>query len=363
MDPSGTLDPERRQALCALKLTALVAGQWPEAVLAPPGPFPGGAAVTEPGTGRGWLLCQDGSPAGLGAALVWAQRGELRRLHLVVDGQGVNGVPVEVMARRAAAFRDQPVLWTVEGRTLRRVDPAPAHDAGLATGAPGLATPMAAGAAAWAEVMIAHGVEPVVEHGVLRGEVLGLEVARLTGDEEAGWSLAVGVGDHDRQARQQTRPDEDPATALDQVVELVRARRAPGARRHPANVLAPERWLRTIVVSRPSLVGAAHLVSIAPPLARGDLRGRAPAPAAGSDEQGGAVVVVCSTGIDVDLVPSAADSRLLYGRGARLVLAVPVGDDHPVTRGLAAALCQPAEVVTVARDWVALTPTGPPGEA
>jgi hypothetical protein len=54
-------------------------------------------------------------------------------------------------------------------------------------------------------------------------------------------------------------------------------------------------------------------------------------------------------GIDLDLVPTAADVRLAAGLpGARLVLAVPERDDHPVTRALAAMLTEPAEVRPVA---------------
>jgi hypothetical protein len=67
------------------------------------------------------------------------------------------------------------------------------------------------------------------------------------------------------------------------------------------------------------------------------------------------VIVVCSTGVDVDLVATAADSRRLHtgvARSAdRLVIAVPEGDDYPVTRTLAGSLRHPAEVVAVRRDW------------
>jgi hypothetical protein len=61
--------------------------------------------------------------------------------------------------------------------------------------------------------------------------------------------------------------------------------------------------------------------------------------------------VVCSIGIDVDLVPAAADVRLTDGREARLVLVLPAADDHPLIRDLAAALADPAEVVVVPGDW------------
>jgi hypothetical protein len=63
------------------------------------------------------------------------------------------------------------------------------------------------------------------------------------------------------------------------------------------------------------------------------------------------VVVACSVGIDLDLVPSAADARAALAPDARLLVVVPQRDDHPVTRALAAELARPAEVVALAGDW------------
>jgi hypothetical protein len=124
-----------------------------------------------------------------------------------------------------------------------------------------------------------------------------------------------------------------------------------------ANTLATERWLRSVVVAHPELVGAASLRPAPPPVGHGDLRRPCPASAAGADRCGRPVVVTCSTGIDLDVVPSAADARLADGRpGCRLVIAVPPADDHPVTRGLAAALRQPAQVAPVPDGWRALSP-------
>jgi hypothetical protein len=121
------------------------------------------------------------------------------------------------------------------------------------------------------------------------------------------------------------------------------------------NQIATEGWLRAVVIAHPDLVGARRLAAAAPPRPRGDLRVPRPAPAAGEDSDGRPLLVVCSTGVDVDLVPTAADARLLDGRGPRLLLVVPEGDDHPVTRRMAAALREPAEIVTVTKDWRTLS--------
>jgi hypothetical protein len=302
-------------------------------------------AARDAAADRGWVLA--GDEPGLGAPLTWAQRSGVADLHVLVDPADNVADPPR-LARRAGEFAVGPGVWSVAGRALSPVDPAPPED-------PSGADALPAEAAAWARVMIDVGVEPVVEHGVLRGDVLGLEVARLVPDGQGGWRLEVGVGHHDREARRELRPDEDPLDGLRHVAEVVRTWRSPDARTHPANTLAPERWLRSVLVERPHLVGAGALAAVAPPIDRADLRHRSPAPAAGADEDGEPLVVVCSTGIDVELVPAAADSRLLDGRDARLVIVVPEGDDHPVTRTLAGRLRRPAEVRTVSRDWPTLT--------
>ena len=163
--------------------------------------------------------------------------------------------------------------------------------------------------------------------------------------------LEVGVGRHDRYARAEMRPGQAFGAALDETVAAVRLRRRPGAGTHAANTLARSRWLRSILCARPELVGAESLTAVAPPLPAADLTDNGAVPCVGIDTAEEPVVVVCSTGVDLDVVPTAADSRAIYGPDARLVIVVPEGDDHPVTRSLAAALFRPAEVRTVPRDW------------
>jgi hypothetical protein len=237
-------------------------------------------------------------------------------------------------------------VWTVSGREVRPAESAPVT----------IGEDDPTDLAELVAVIEAHGAEPVYEHGVLRAEVLGLEVARVVGDR-----LEVGVGRHDRSARMEMRPGEDLGAALDEAVEAVRARRRPGVPRHPANTLTRSRWLRAVVRARPELVGLAgdvELAAVAPPIPWFDLPEAASAPCVGRLEDGTALVVVCSAGIDLDVVPTAADCRLLHAPRGQLVIAVPEGDDIPVTRRLAAALARPAEVLTVPTGWEA-TPVPP----
>ena len=327
---------ERRAQLRALKLQTLVRDQ----VGAPDGtplPYPAGAALVR--DGDGWVLLEDDPASGLGGALAWAARQDVDRLHLLTESDA------GLLARRAAAFTPAPDVWQIDGRALHRAEAAPRP------------TPptLPAAADALRPVIVAAGAEPVEEHGVLSGEVLGLEVCRAVVDDddslesgEPGARLDVGIGEHDREAFRLVHGDGPVDAALAQVVAEVEAHRRPGAPPHALNRLARERALRHRLVVDPPLVGLAALAPAPPPVARSNLADAVPCVALGTDDSGAPVVVVCSAGVDLDLVPFAADARdALAGPDTRLLLAVPEGDDHPVTRELAARLAAPAEVVRV----------------
>ena len=288
---------------------------------------------------RAWVLIDDGDVARFGAALGWADRKGARRLDVLVDGSP--SAP-GIVARRAAHFRPAPSVWAVAGRSLVSAVPAETIGDSPDTPDPTLYAQLAT-----------HGLEVVWEHGVLRGEVLGLEVARTVGDR-----LEVGVGRHDRYARAEMRPGEDIGAALDEAAAAVRAYRQAGAPHHPANTLARSRWLRSVVVASPSAFGFAGLERVAPPLPWFDLPEAGAAPCVGTDADGQPVVVVCSVGVDLDLVPTAADCLTLYGGAsgsATLWLVIPEGDDLPVTRALADRLAPPARILIVPRGWEAVS--------
>ena len=329
-----SLDPERRAALVGAKLGALVRDHWGEAERTP-AVFGGGAALVEGDTG--WVLADDQPHRVLGGGLAWARGRDVADLHLLVDDEAAAGV----VARRAGAFIATPTVWRVEGRTVHPAQPAPYPER----------APVPEGADDLVALLEDSGVTVVVEHGVVAGEVLGLEIARVVVGDDGEARLEVGVGRHDREAFAMIHGRLPTADALASVVDAVLAQRRPDASPHPLNRLAAERWLRALVIEQPAIVGATALAPVDPPLPRDNVKDAAPAAALGTDEAGAPVLVVCSAGIDLDLVPTAADARRWHAPDARLVLVVPERDAHPVTLDLAAALTEPALVVPVGGHW------------
>ncbi len=157
---------------------------------------------------------------------------------------------------------------------------------------------------------------------MLTGEVAGLEVLRAVVDPYTGERLEVGLGNHDREANALVYGNVPPVFAIASVVDQVRSHREVGAAPHALNRIAASRLLRHRLLADPSW-SARRLVGAAPPVASDDRNAPGPAVASGVDEAGRSVVVVCSVGIDLDLVPFAADARLALDPAARLLLARP----------------------------------------
>jgi hypothetical protein len=290
---------------------------------------------------RVWLLLDRDPVTALGPALVWARRREATEVTLIVDDPSA-----AVVARRAALFASPPVVLGVEGTTTVPVEPAP--------------TPVHADAppaAALAELLVDADLEVVVEDGIVRGEVLGLEVARIVhGTTTSGTPidepvLEVGVGEADREMTALVHAGLPSADQLARVRDIVVQHRRPDAQRHQLNLLAPERWLRAVLVRDPGRIGLTSLRPAPPAVPRPNLRDRAVAMARGTDEAGGEVIVACSVGVQLDLVPAAADARAALAPDARLLLVLPERDAHPVTQELATRLLLPAELVPLEVDW------------
>lgn len=335
---SPSLDPDQRARLVGIKLATLVDQHWgPAGASAPdtrePASFAGGAALV--GDGRAWILLDDESGRGLGAALAWADQQGCREVVLLAGASAAD------VARQASHLDRSIEVFRVSGRELLPAEPA---DPVVEAEAPDAAR-------ARAPELAEAGLDVVIEHGAVTGEVLGLEVARVVLDDDGGSRIEVGVGRNDREAFAMLHGDLPTPDALQTVVDAVRTHRRAGAPPHPLNRLAGERWLRAHLRDDPTRLPEWQLRFVAGPVPRQSVNDRLPAFAVGADADGAPVVLGCSVGIDLEFVPQAADARSMWDPSARLVLAVPARDAHAVTRALAASLAQPAEILAIEGDW------------
>lgn len=326
-------DADRRSRLLGVKLRALVRDHLADESVGEASPFAPGAALRHGDVA--WVLLDDRPGIMLGAALAWMLRTGASSLQVIAEHD------TGVLARRAAAFATPISVWHAHARSLLPAVPEP-HTAPV---------DVPAHHEEFRQLISDAGAEPQVEHGVLFGDVRGLEVCRVIDDPHLGTTrLEVGVGAHDREAFQMLHGDVPTAESLRRIVDIVLRHRRPGAPQHPLNRLAAERYLRWRVLEDPSLVGAVSMEVAPPPVPRANLKDPVPCVATGRDPAGRTVVVVCASGVDLDLVPYAADARMAVeaadpgvGEGIRLVLVTPARDRVPVIGELAGLLRQPAE--------------------
>ncbi len=313
----------RRGELLAAKLGALIGDAGLVANERPVGIGLGAAAMIGPAA---WVLLDSHPERGLGPAIAWALRHGADSLHILTDrGAGT-------IARRAALFD-----WPVQVSQLIDRSSSPAAPVGREV------EPVVAEAhLGFTELIAAAGAQPVHEFGVLAGEVAGLEVCRVVDDAASGEArLDIGVGAADRETFQMLHAGRAQLEALSDVVVHVRAVRSPGADRHPLNQLAASRLLRDRLVLDASAIGLGQVVPVSPPTPRANLKDEVPCVALSAD---GTTVVVCSAGIDLDVVPFALDAASLHS-AQRCLIVVAERDIVDIQRRLASLAMMPTTFV------------------
>lgn len=321
---AATIDPARRAQLNTMRLQALVSDAGATATDTTGGLGAGSAVLDTAGTAWALLsaMADRGADRQLGAALAWAVRNDATALRVVAeDGTGT-------LARRAAWFTMPIEVFRLDGRTLIAATAEPLPDVGVVRDEH----------RALADLIVAGGAAPVEEHGVVSGEVDGLEVCRVVDDPVSGEvRLEVGVGAHDRETFQLLHGDRPKVEALADVVRSVAQHRRDGAPQHPLNQLAASRKVRARVLADPSLLGLAALVPVDPPLPRTNVKDQLPCAAI---EPGSGTLVVCTTGIDLDVVPWAGDAIARHGAD-RCTIVAPARDVIDLQHRLAALLRVP----------------------
>ncbi len=347
--PIESLDDDRRGRLLGIKLTALASSHLKRDIQADPFLFPRGAALMVDQSA--WVLVEEAAGRSLGGALSWALRNGATSLNVVTESDEA------LLARRSERFSYPIAVWAHHDRNLNRVGSTHLQNA------PAPLTEHLQ----LRSVIESAGAVVNVEHGVVFGEVRGLEVCRVVdrptvglfaelGDVAPGGSatlldaenpatlrhrefegvqLEVGVGANDREAFQLLHGDVPTVEALRGVVEAVETHRSLGARQHPLNRLGAERFLRWRLEQEPTLIDMFEVRPAEPPVARPNLKDPVPCVARATID-GRSTMVVCSTGVDLDLIPFVADVQAMYGDPVMVV--APERDLVSITREMAELL-------------------------
>lgn len=293
-----------------------------------------GAAFVSPDDA--WVYVDGIAQRSLGPSLAWfinhmnaESRESITPLHLVVDRDS------GVLARRAAMFDVPLQVWHVNDRLLlpavveQHLDDAQPNSRHLE----------------FVGMIERAGADVVIEHGIVVGEVLGLEICRVVDDEITGDTrLEVGMGAHDREAFALIHGHLPTEEALASVIETVAQHRADGARLHPLNTFGAERLLRARCIDTPALVGLTSLEPADPPVLRTNVKDAVPCVARGRDESGTEAVVTFVHGVDLDVVPFALDAADRFGDKARVIIAAREKDVVPSIMKMGVLAHRPVEL-------------------
>jgi len=325
------LDADRRAQLERARAVALLTQCFDLSPSATPDAAPFGITVRD--GDQAWIVSMSNDLAALGGVLVWLDRHAPATAELVVDHHAA------VHTRRTAVLAPELRVWESQGDTVIEAVPEPLPPA----------LPRPDDIAHLEELLIDEGLEIVCEDGIVRGELAGLEVARILHGPD-GPVLEAGVGRFDREAAALLHAGRSPADALHDAVTQVRPQRAPGAVSHAVNRLGRERWLRHLVVQDPRLAGVSlpELVEPIPP--RTNLLEAAPAALLAVDGDA-RVLVVCSVGVDLGLVPAIADLVSVHVP-TEIRIVMPERDRLPYVERLAARLPVPTSFRSINAPWV-----------
>lgn len=326
-------DAERRSRLLSLKLRALVREHLglesdPEGT---PEVFALGAAfVTNDDV---WLLVDGDATRSLGPSLAWSLKFN-RQVHILVERDS------GIIARRASFFTLPVTVWHVDGKSLLPaviephlpfVDATEPHKALM-------------------PIITSAGADAVVEHGVVVGEVRGLEMCRVVDDPTTGAArLEVGMGVNDREAFAMVHGEMPTEDAMRTVIDAVAQHREPGAMVHPFNQFGAERLHRWNALQKPASIGFTTLQPANPPVRRTNLKDAVPCVAIGTTVGGDTAVAVFVNGIDLDVVTFAADAADLH-RCHQIVVAARSRDVTESLRSLAARCVIPTAFSLIDAD-------------
>ena len=283
-----------------------------------------------------WIIADEETPESLlGASLLELTTQD--ELDLVIFFENLQNA--QVTQRRASILNPSPSIFFLSDGEPIPVEPIAIEARDNAQTAP----------SEFDELCLKFGLQSICECGTWKGEILGLEVMRVTNGE-----IEVGVGKFDREANSLMGSGRPLSEVLASAVEIVSSSRNPESGFHPLSRLARERWLRADALADPEMFGFENLTCVDPPRERESLRETMPAAAIGIDKMGERVLIVFSVGVDICLVSFIAD-LILIERPDRVEVVLPEKDILVPVEKCLNYLDVPLSIKGVAGGWE--TPT------
>ena len=325
--------------LAGVRLRTLISTQAAHVEIQPQQVVEFGSAVGVVNQNIAWVLLTSRHEHGLGPAMIWALRNNATELKIFTEQHASD------LARRASFFNFKIAIY----ETGASASAAAVVGAALALPLAVAVKTISAADESFTDFIRSSGAEITREHGVLAGEVCGLEVCRVvheTADSQIAESrLEIGVGTHDRETFQLLHGRTATIESLRKVVDEVASKRVAGANPHPLNQLGRERLLRHLICASPDLVNAASLETVSPAMPRANLKDKIPCCAKGVLSDGRVVVVIFSIGVDTDVISFGADARHAIDEKADLIFVSPQRDIIPAITQLADLLHDPARFI------------------
>ena len=156
-----------------------------------------------------------------------------------------------------------------------------------------------------ASLLETNGCEIVQENGMTKGEIKGLEVARVVEGSEGESALQVGVGIYDQEAHKLVDGNESTEEKLSRVVSEVLHYRNKQARPHPLNRVSRPKWLISELVNSPENSGLEEVRRLPVATESKAITETTPAAALARAENT-KVLIVASVGVDLNAIPIAS---------------------------------------------------------
>jgi len=322
------IDSERRSELNQRKLESLLRVTFPDSTFE--------QVKTQSGALRSnnknqYLYAPNEKVSPLALALTFLEKGTA--IHIILDE------PDPLLTHQAMGLHTDCTFWVVEkdqliphpeGKTGERPEKPVVNETAMS-------------------LLIENGCDVIREHDVIKGEIKGLEVARIIKDFDNLSNMQIGVGHYDQEAHKLVDWGESPNEKLARVVSEVRQYRNKEAQPHPLNRVARSKWLISEMIASPKIVGLEEIRHLPTPESTKAITETAPAAALGKIGDK-VILIVASVGVDLKAVPIASGLSVAT-EPDEIWMVLPEKDKHPALLRQAEHLKTPVHFKTAEEPW------------